>query len=421
MKRKSKVAAIMVCSALVLSGMYGCGKTDGSVTPEQSTQAEETDEGKGDLITDEEQSAEAVEEMPVNELAIQGPSYTGLSNLSAKNNEDGSYFYEDMTEDSLTVITNMCSANSQRDGQDPDAYAENFVCALVDQTGTVKITDSKSDETVSAALTYPSYRVYWETGSNEDTRQMVGVVVLTDSFTYYYGYGCPADYYDENAGFYESELDSIKLIDLKEMNAGAADAGDGAAGGSDKPYGAPYIDKMNELKSEGLADQFALADIDGDDVPELIASDSTGSFNHENAFIFTFSNGEVNQLAAVITGVDGGNLDYAEGADLIHVSGSVAGMREVFMQIKDGKTEEVFTAEATGMDEDAKYSVNGSSVKEEEYYEQINGFVKSYDPLTRIAYDGLYEVSYKYENGYGGFEQGGSKKYSTAEEISKEL
>ena len=76
MKRKSKVAAIMVCSALVLSGMYGCGKTDGSVTPEQSTQAEETDEGKGDLITDEEQSAEAAEEMPVNELAIQGPSYT---------------------------------------------------------------------------------------------------------------------------------------------------------------------------------------------------------------------------------------------------------------------------------------------------------------------------------------------------------
>lgn len=91
------------------------------------------------------------------------------------------------------------------------------------------------------------------------------------------------------------------------------------------------------------------------------------------------------------------------------------------MQIKDGKTEEVFTAEVKGMDEDAKYSVNGSDVKEKEYYEKINGFLESYNPLTRIAYDGLYEISYKLEDGYGQFEQGGSKKYSSAEEISKEL
>ena len=175
-----------------------------------------------------------------------------------------------------------------------------------------------------------------------------------------------------------------------------------------------YLDKINELKSAGLADQFELAFIndDGDDIPELIASDSSGSFDHENAFIFTVNNGEVVEVASVIAGVDGANLDYAIGANVVHISGAAAGMRDVFSRIENGKLEELFAAEATSMDEDAKYSINGSSVKENEYYEQIKAFMEPYNPLVRIAYDGLYEVEYKYENGYGGFEQGISESYS---------
>ncbi len=186
-------------------------------------------------------------------------------------------------------------------------------------------------------------------------------------------------------------------------------------------YSAIYRDKINELSSEGLADQFALANIDEDGIPELIASDSNGSFDHENAYIFTICNDEAVLLAGVITGVDGGCLDYAEGANLIHVSGAAAGMREVFSKIREGRLEEAFCAEASGMDEDAQYSVNGSSVSEKEYYEKVNEFAETYDPFTRIAYDGLYDVSYFFEDGYGGFEQGSSKQYSSAEEIMKEL
>ncbi len=191
--------------------------------------------------------------------------------------------------------------------------------------------------------------------------------------------------------------------------------------GNDNAYSALYLDKIDELASKGLADQFALVDIDSDDIPELIASDSEGSFDHENAFIFTITGTEVTELASVISGVDGGNLDYVKGANLIHVSGSAAGMRDQFFEIKEGKLEEVFAAEASSMDEDAQYSVNGENVKEEEYYGQINGFVEAYNPMTRIAYDGLYEINYKYEDGYGYFEQGSADKYSPADEIKKEL
>lgn len=193
------------------------------------------------------------------------------------------------------------------------------------------------------------------------------------------------------------------------------------AGENGNEYGALYFDKIDELTSEGLADQFALADIDSDGIPELIASDSEGSYDHENAFIFTIADAEVTELASVISGVDGGNLDYAEGANLIHVSGSAAGMRDQFFEIKEGKLEEVFAAEASSMDDDAQYSVNGETVKEDEYYGQINGFLETCNPMIRIAYDGLYEINYKFEDGYGYFDQGSADKYSPSDEIKKEL
>ena len=417
MMKKFKTTAIILSVALAVSLMSGCGET-ASEPVKENVDMDDPDEGMGDVIEDEAESEE--EEAVMNILAIKGPSYTGLSNLKNENNEDGSYFYEDMTEDGITVITNMCARNSQRDGQDPDAYAENFVCALIDNDA--RITETKEDEKLSSSLTYPTYRIYWESGSNEDSRQAVGAVVLTDSFTYYYGYKCSVDYYEDNAGFYEDELDCIELLDLSDPGAGLEDEANGSGEDvGDKEYAGLYLDKINELKSEGLADQFALEYIDQDEIPELIASDSEGSFDHENAFIFTVYNGEAVQLAAVIAGVDGGSLDFSKKNNLIHVSGAAAGMRDVFYGIKDGNLTEIFSAEASSMDENAKYSVDGKDVKEEEYYEQINGFVKAYNPLTRIDYDGLYEINYKYEDGYGYFEQGSAEKYSSLDEITKKL
>ena len=417
MMKKFKTTTIILSVALAVSLMSGCGET-ASEPVKENVDMNDPDEGMGDVIEDEAESEE--EEAVMNVLAIKGPSYTGLSNLKNENNEDGSYFYEDMTEDGITVITNMCARNSQRDGQDPDAYAENIVCALIDNDA--RITETKEDEKLSSSLTYPTYRIYWESGSNEDSRQAVGAVILTDSFTYYYGYKCSVDYYEDNAGFYEDELDCIELLDLSDPEAGVEDEANGSGEDiGDKEYAGLYLDKVNKLKSEGLADQFALEYIDQDEIPELIASDSEGSFDHENAFIFTVYNGEAVQLAAVIAGVDGGSLDFSKKNNLIHVSGAAAGMRDVFYEIKDGNLTEIFSAEASSMDENAKYSVDGKDVKEEEYYEQINGFIKAYNPLTRIDYDGLYEINYKYEDGYGYFEQSSAEKYSSFDEITKKL
>ena len=116
-----------------------------------------------------------------------------------------------MTEDGITIITNMSYPNSQRDGQDMDAYAENIVCAQVDNDAV--ISETVEDTDLAAKLSYPVYKISWESGSNEDTKQAVGVVVLTDNYTFYYGYKCPIDFFEENEAFYNDELQNIELIE----------------------------------------------------------------------------------------------------------------------------------------------------------------------------------------------------------------
>lgn len=223
-----KILMAILIAALAGTMLCACGASSGN-----------EEEGLGDVITDEEQYAEEdTEDADVSEgegdyeaegeyteddyedygdedvmggLALVGPEYTNMTNIREDNYDDGTYYYEDMTEDAITVITNMCYPNSQRDGQAMDAYAENIVCAQVDNDAV--ITETVEDSELAAKLSYPVYKISYESGSNEDTRQAVGVVVLTDFYTFYYGYSCPIDYFEENADFYEGELKDVELME----------------------------------------------------------------------------------------------------------------------------------------------------------------------------------------------------------------
>ncbi len=406
MKKKILKTAMLTGLLLSLTGVWGCGKT-ADVDPD------DPNEGLGDLITEEEQAA-AEESSIKNTLVLRGPSYTGLTNLTNENHEDGTYFYQDMTEDALTVITNMSYPNSQRDGQAPDAYAENLICAQVDNDA--KILETKQDDALTSAFTYPVYRVSWESGQNEDSRQALGVVVLTDLYTYYYGYSCPLDFYEENASFYEEELGTLSLAELGDT--------DSASTGTGEDYKALYLAAVEDLKSRGQADQFQLVNIDEDEIPELVASDSAGSFDHENTFLYTVSSGKAVLLTSMISGTDGASLSYSEGKNLVRVSGGLSGSSEVFSKISGGKLEEVFRAEMTDTmktddegEEIYQYTVNGSETEEASFYTEIAGFVKDYAPLTRADYDGLAAISYETGEGYGSFEKSDSRAYLTYEEI----
>ena len=187
-----------------------------------------------------------------------------------------------------------------------------------------------------------------------------------------------------------------------------------------------YLDEIDKLVSEGLADQFVFVSIDEDDVPELVASDSTGSFDHDNAFIYTISDGKVVLLAGAVTGVDGKSLSFSEGKNIIRESGGIAGAADVFSKIENGALKEVFraemldTLEANENDEEIyTYSVNGKEADKAQYIDELTKFVEPYDPFTSIDYDGLTTVKYMHDQDSTWFEKSGQEPYRSQDEIKK--
>ncbi len=177
-------------------------------------------------------------------------------------------------------------------------------------------------------------------------------------------------------------------------------------------YEALYKKQTEELQSQKMADRFALVKIDEDDIPELVAADSAGSFDHENAFIYTIHDGKCALLCSAITGVDGASIAFCEGKNIILQSGGIAGATDAFSKIEDGKLTEVFRAEmidtlkTDAEDEEIyKYSVNGKDADKKAYIDELTKFTASCEPLTRIDYDGLNTVTLKNEQDSVWFEQ----------------
>lgn len=198
----------------------------------------------------------------------------------------------------------------------------------------------------------------------------------------------------------------------------------GGGGLADKPgYITAYRGLVKEMSDAGVADQFMLAKIDGDEIWELLASSSEGSFNQENTFIYTFHNDEPVLLASVIAGSDGVSLSYSEN-NLIRQTGSMAGMTDVYSSIADGALKEEFRAEmintfqtdAAG-DEVFSYTVNGKEVSKEEYEKQLADFNAKNAPFVVIDSEGLNVMDYK----DGEFVEGTQLAYWTAEDTLSEL
>ncbi len=217
-----------------------------------------------------------------------------------------------------------------------------------------------------------------------------------------------------------------------EKTSGEAASGEAAASGdsegtktsSDEPgYITAYRGLVKEMSDAGVADQFMLAQIDGDEVWELLASSSEGSFDQENTFIYTVHNDEPVLLASVIAGSDGASLSYSEN-NLIRQTGSVAGMTDVYSSISDGALKEEFRAEmintpetdAAG-DEVFSYTVNGKEVSQEEYEKQLADFNAKNAPFVVIDPDGLNVMDFK----DGEFVEGTQLAYWTAEDTLSEL
>ncbi|WP_026528560.1 hypothetical protein [Butyrivibrio sp. VCD2006] len=377
------------------------------VAEEEDSKAADTEAKTEDA--DAEEAATEEELASKNMLAVKAPGYTGLTNLRTQNNDDGTYYYEDMTEDGLTVITNMCYVNSQRDGQDMDAYAENLVCAQVNSDAV--ITGSAQDEELSAKLTYPVYKIDYESGENEDTKQAVGVVILTDNFTYYYGYECPIDFFEDNQEFYEEELKNIALIELGDVSGG--------------DFATAYLEKIMEYDKEKTADSYALIYANGSGIPYLAAVNSEGPLDEDgNAHLFTIANGKINEVMSVSSGYDGNHIYVSAGSNAVVQTSGMSGT-EIFDLYEFNGKELEGTKELQAVcdleDDSYKYYDGAVELTEEEYAEAFEESISKNNPYTGIDCDGLNIVNISIKDGYTDFETVKTEKYVSFDDMKKQL
>ncbi|MCR5357989.1 MAG: hypothetical protein K6E63_11375 [Lachnospiraceae bacterium] len=177
----------------------------------------------------------------------------------------------------------------------------------------------------------------------------------------------------------------------------------GAASDADQ-YIQAYLEEAKTLLDAGDADQFAFVNLDGDDIPELVASSSEGSWDKDQVFIYGINNGVAVLLVSDIApGMEGHSLGFFEGENIIEVSGSAMGERYEYYSVRDGELDQVFTLENYDdpeKDYETVYFVDGEEADEAAYAKAEKEFLASHGKLTRLETENMSVVSIDCSQGY---------------------
>lgn len=179
-------------------------------TPDTSTQT--PDKTETPTQKPEKQGDQSTKQIPV--LMCGALPFTNMQNLKTENHDDGGYYYEDMTQDSSTVIINSAYPSTQAEGQSAEDYAVATATALA-QSDNCKVQSCEQNSTYTANLTYPVYVVTFTSGANEDMRMWTVFMTATDTDTYLYAFSSTMDAADELAQTYQDVFSNLRLEDVE--------------------------------------------------------------------------------------------------------------------------------------------------------------------------------------------------------------
>lgn len=115
-----------------------------------------------------------------------GLPFTQMTVVKTINHPDGSYYYEDMTEDGYTSIINCTFLSMREEGENPEDYAVRAAADLSQyETSDAQV---RKDETYSANIGCPVYIVKYTSGTNENASSWTVFVTETMGYTYLYAF-----------------------------------------------------------------------------------------------------------------------------------------------------------------------------------------------------------------------------------------
>ena len=207
-----KRIALLLAAALVFS-LTGCsspetaGKTM-DTEPAGTYEVIPPEDGRGDRIP----ASSDIVSIPV--LVGGGLPFTSMENLLNENYEDGTYTYEDMTQDGSVLVVDMAfpSLRTDETAEEYAAYAAQYA-ALDTGEGEPRDVTCFQEEDYTQNLSYPVYIVWYTTGSGEDQREWMVYTVDTEDYTYLYAFGTIADEADEMQEVFYNICGNLELVD----------------------------------------------------------------------------------------------------------------------------------------------------------------------------------------------------------------
>ena len=160
-------------------------------------------DGRGDMISQG--------DIPV--LMDGALPFTNMQNLLSENHEDGTYHYEDITEDGQLLVVNVAEQSCfVPDVQELDDYLT--ACALsLSDADIYELLSAEENEEYSKNVSYPVYIVTYTAGENEYTRKWSVFVMDTDICTYLYGFCASPDVMADMDETYQNIFSKLYLSD----------------------------------------------------------------------------------------------------------------------------------------------------------------------------------------------------------------
>lgn len=184
-----------------------------------------------------------------------------------------------------------------------------------------------------------------------------------------------------------------------------------------------YLELIDQLYSSDKADLFALVNIDGDEVPELAASSTDGSWEKDQEYLYMIYNeAPVLLISDIAPGLDGNGIGFFEGKNVIERRGTATGSSETFYEVNEGQLNPIFTMQQYDLDGN-HYLINDVEVGADEFMTEAGSFFENIDTVIELGTSEMTvsKINPDFEFVYFGFDIVGTRPYITYSQIKNEL
>lgn len=162
-------------------------------------------------------AGEAADHRNTHVLTAGGFPFTGMTPIVNWKDSDGSYYYEDLTEDGYTAVINHAHKSEiEYYGGDIDHYMSYGAWANL-KAGMADVSDfyMERNEAYSEKLGCPVYVMTFKTGQNEDTRYWTMFAAEAHGYTYLYAFDIQEE---ANEGMDEIIADIFDRLELMDTD-----------------------------------------------------------------------------------------------------------------------------------------------------------------------------------------------------------